>query len=147
MKKLFLLICISSIFWTSCKKDNSPIDASETFFSCKIDGAVFEGNSLPHPADNLVEGELNLRFISGDQSLEIGVLDFHGSTGTYTANWVHYDNGPSDFYGDMGSVTISEVNKKREFIRGSFSGTCSPLGGGTDMQITDGTFLMQYLEM
>jgi hypothetical protein len=43
-------------------------------------------------------------------------------------------------------VLITEINKKREFISGTFSGVCSSIGGGVDMEITDGEFVMEYYE-
>jgi hypothetical protein len=145
MKKLLFLICIFSLLSSACnKKNDEPV---LTYFKCKIDGVSFAKDSLEFPADNLVAGSLDLKFESGNRSLTIGVIDFNGEVGTYEANWIQYDNGPSDFYGDMGTVVITEVNGKREFISGTFSGSCSPPGGGTEMQITDGEFVMQYFDM
>lgn len=144
MKKLVYLVAISLFILSACNKDDEPV---LTYFNCKIDGVSFAKDSLPYPADNLVEGTLDLKFESGDRSLIIGVINFNGEAGTYDANWIQYDNGPSDFYGDMGLVIITEINNKREFISGTFTGSCSPLGGGTEMQITDGEFVMQYIDL
>ncbi len=141
MKNLTYIICILAVFLNACNKNDDPV---LTYFKCKIDGDVFEKEDLQYPADNLVEGELDLTFECGERRLILGVLEFNGNEGTYTANWVHYDNGSSDFYGDMGTVTITEVNKKRDFISGTFSGSCSPPGGGQEIQITEGEFVMEY---
>ena len=144
MKNLIYLICISALLMNACKKDEASV---LTYFKCKIDGDVFEQDSLPYPADNLVEGELDLKFESDNRSLTFGVVDFNKNTGTFSANWVHYDNGTSDFYGDMGTVTITEINRKRDYISGNFSGSCSPPGGGNEIQITEGEFVMEYYEI
>jgi len=146
MKKILFLFCISSILWSACNKDNNS-DPVATYFKCKIDGASFEQEVLEFPADNLTEGSLDLKFTSGDRSLTLGVIEFYGQTGTYDANWVHYDNGSTDFYGDMGTVIITEINLDREFISGTFTGTCSPPAGGTNVQITEGEFVMQYFDL
>ncbi len=145
MKKLLFLVCVSSIMWSTCKKEND--EPVLTYFTCKIDGASFEGEMLEFPADNLVEGSLDLKFENGNRSLIIGVIDFHGDVGTYIANWINYDNGSSNFYGDMGEVIITEINKDREFISGTFTGSCSLPAGGTELQITEGAFVMIYYDL
>lgn len=150
MKKLLFFICLSSFLIGACSKKNESTPAPEpvtTFFKCNIDGVSFERENLEYPADNLVEGNLDLKFEKGDLSLIIGVIDFYGAEGTYAANWIDYDNGTSDFYGDTGTVIITEINIDREFISGTFTGSCSPLGGGTEVQITDGEFVMEYIDL
>jgi hypothetical protein len=145
MKKLLFFVCISSIFWSACNKnDDSPV---LTYFKYKADGVSFQRDSLEFPADNLVEGNLDLKFENGDRSLILGVIEFYGKEGSYDVNWVDYDNGTSDFYGDSGTVIITEINIKREYISGTFTASCSPLGGGTEVQITEGEFVMKYIDL
>ena len=142
MKNLLLLPLLYCIALTACKKDDPVL----TFFKCKIDGVAFESDSLQYPADNLIEGRLELRFENGNRSLILGIPEFFGEEGPHEVNWVSYDNGSATFLGDSGEVLITEINKKKEFISGAFSGVCSPIGGGVDMEITDGEFVMEYYE-
>ncbi|MBR9922542.1 MAG: hypothetical protein GYB31_17025 [Bacteroidetes bacterium] len=107
---------------------------------------LVEGDSLPYPADNLFQGNLDLKYDQGDISILIGVSGFDGMEGTFDANFIEYSEDNLDYYGDTGTVIVEEIDNKKEFIRGTFTAEASLLGGSGEVQITEGEFQMKYYD-
>ncbi|TXB60546.1 hypothetical protein [Phaeodactylibacter luteus] len=141
MKKglLFALLLLA----LACQKE--PISDDDTFFAFTVKIDTFTGQRLNQPADNLVAGQLNFYFSNDEVSLQLNTAGFDGRAGTYDITYVKYNDGRGNHYG-TGTLVVTEVNAKREFIKGTFTASCSDLNTGANLPITEGEFLARYYE-
>ena len=140
-KALFFTLLLSAAFLSCQKEEFAPEDY---FFCCKINGVEFSRTSVPTNADNLLEGTLTLTFDQEGKTIIIIIDDYSGK-GTYSGNYISYDDGAKTHYGQDGLVEITKLDKK-EYIEGTFSGSGEDLSGTSTVSITEGSFRLKYFE-
>ena len=148
-KQLILLFLISSTLIISCKKDKdddspspNPVDTS-TYFFCKIDGVEWVDDAFF--ADYNPNGNTTRVIIQNPDDL-IRIDVGSQTTGSYTftssgPNSCEYINGNGElFLSSSGNVTVTEYDKTRGFISGTFSGSLTNATTNETIQITEGKF-------
>lgn len=133
----------------SCKKDKdddnpTPVSVdTSTFFFCKIDGVEWVDDA--YFADYDPNGNTTRVVIQNpDDLIRVDIGSQTTGTFAFTTNGVFgcvYVNGAGErFTSTSGTVTVTEYNKSRRFISGTFSGSLTNSANNETIQITEGKF-------
>ncbi|GHB25757.1 DUF6252 family protein [Mongoliitalea lutea] len=133
---LFLLAVI--MLTTACSDDDSPNGAIN--FEAKVDGTVWKGsgNSRIVGVGSIVS--TNIGAGKGDRSaFSITIMSDKAGTYNLAGNASYTDANQTVYLANSGTVTISSFEGNK--ISGTFSFIGKPaMGGGSDIQITEGKF-------
>jgi hypothetical protein len=140
MKKLFLFVAAATLTLSlnSCSKDDGGGDT----LSMKI-GGVKKSFKV-----DVIESDESVTLLgytgSTSNPTEILTVDIEpGATGAEAVNSISYTDASDVTYFD--NVTNSSVTVNNgSSVKGTFSGSMSPIGEGADILITEGTFSVKY---